>query len=194
MNQYDEQLERLISRRLDDMLTPAEALELDKRLLRDPKARQLFESTRVVNELAAECIDQVSTTPRVTPHVIMKQPRRRRSWLAAIPIAAAACAAVVVWVFRNPEIRDLRQSDLTIARRDIVPEGSAPMVGNSDPSFRLADFDGALPRQNGRRLDYYGVVDDDTDSIYLLTVERRRTAKPQVDRSTEAVRLVWGDM
>jgi hypothetical protein len=94
MNPASEQLERLISRYLDDECTPGQRRQLRAALRSDPAAEALF--------------DEYSTLDREVGHALrhamgrtlsLHAPRPRWSRIGRVfAVAAAACLAVMVWL------------------------------------------------------------------------------------------------
>ncbi|MCH7840741.1 MAG: hypothetical protein IID38_10975, partial [Planctomycetes bacterium] len=103
MTNANDDMERLISRRLDGELTEDENLELDRELLRNPQAHRLMEEVRQMNERAGAALSQV-IGDRVTaldPSSIPGRDEttrllRHRPWRWLIPGAIAAALAALV--------------------------------------------------------------------------------------------------
>ena len=122
---------------------------------------------------------------------------------------AAACLALLLArpMFSHPE----PQTDLiaqagsetkvpdgaqaaVIATDDIVPAERPLFADNARNGGRLIPL-----RQLGTRVDYYGVLDEETDKLYLLQVKQQTTARrrgrlDQRRSSPGGVRLASGEM
>jgi anti-sigma factor RsiW len=100
MTPVDEQLERLISRRLDGELSEAEQAEFEQMLAREPGARRLYETQVRIDSAARDALRTAlpgGSPTRVEPMPAAAPAGRRlpRGWWAA-PLALAACLAAVV--------------------------------------------------------------------------------------------------
>lgn len=92
MNDAQSQLERLISRFLDDEATRAERRELKAALRNDPCAEALFEETAALDREAGYALR------RATGRTIVMS-RRTPMWLRVlVPLAAAACLGLLAWL------------------------------------------------------------------------------------------------
>jgi anti-sigma factor RsiW len=177
--QKKDNLERAISRRLDGELTEAEALALDKRLIRDPEARALAEAMGGDDALVGAALRDVLSggpTGRSAELGDRAAWQGRRRWVRwRVPLAVAAGIAVMlgaasVFVVRDASGGPARRSRLVEAR---VPHGApgaetpaaAPAVSVVPVARDIASKTGVEP---GRQL--YGVVGDDGRTVYLLEV------------------------
>lgn len=95
MRPESENLERLISRFLDNEATPNQRRTLDDSLARDPGARALFEDITALDREAAAALHSALDRPRLisNPRIIRL---RLSNWLVAAAAAAACVAAVVL--------------------------------------------------------------------------------------------------
>ncbi len=211
MTRSDDLLERLISRKLDGELTRDESLELDKCLIRDPAARQSLEESQRIDHLTEALLDEVCA---VRDEVLLPASgqivaRRRMRWFGAIPAAAAACVALFfMWPMfsSSPKSADpivkwddtewlLTENDPQTALPDPTPlESGARLASYSDRPAKLRPL-----REHGTRLDYYGVLDPETQKLYLLEVKhqtstRRPNQLRQRGASQGGVRLASGEM
>ena len=210
MSESNERLEHLIGRKLDGELPADESLELDKCLIRDPAARKCLEDSEKIDVLAASFLTEVCgefDQSAADVQVATVQPRRRWRWVGTLPPAAAACLAMLfMWpaLFSgpaddSPNVVQLPQPDASspvprISSRPVHPLTSARLAGSRERS------EPPVPRwQSGRQVDVYGVLDEATDKLYLLEVERMTSAqrRNQMRRGTPGAggaRLVSGEM
>ncbi len=94
MSNPSEQLERLISRYLDDEITPAQQRELNAMLRRDPAAEELFEQSVALDREMRYALRRAAGRP-------IHRVRRLRGWERVVQlggVAAAACLALVLWL------------------------------------------------------------------------------------------------
>ena len=211
MNTADDHLERLISRKLDGELSADESLELDKHLIRDPSARQLLEESERIDELARVFLGEVCAEHEERLHFTPadREPTRRRRWIVTVPAVAAACLALLfAWPMfspTEPEGNAIVDGGPLPGVRVEAPPGTVP---NDPPDVlsrpalaRSADRLGGLRplREMGTRLDYYGVLDEGTNELFLLEVRHQTTAqrRGRLDRrgsSGSGVRLASSEM
>jgi hypothetical protein len=121
--------------------------------------------------------------PAAAQVALGRVPARRRSrlWLGLIPAAAAACVAL--WL-ALPGV-GLRQdrgqwpADGEIADRPAttLTPVDADFLGDP-PASRLANWSGPAPsRERGTRVNYYGVLDESREKLYLLEIKRTTTTE-----------------
>ncbi len=184
MRRSDDHVEHLISRKLDGELTDDESLDLDKFLIRDPAARQSLEESERIDCMTAALLDEVCAVPDevLLPEVNQTSTRHPMRWFGAFPAAAAACVALFfMWPMFSPLPPD--SDDPTAdSRVASAPVERDPFAGAVDPaprktSARLAshpDQPAKLRplREHSTRLNYYGVLDPETQKLYLLEVKR----------------------
>lgn len=211
MNTADDHLERLISRKLDGELSADESLELDKHLIRDPSAQQLFEESERIDELARVFLGEVCAESEERVHVAAsaQEPTRRRRWIGVVPAIAAACLALfIAWPMFSPTEPEqdtiVDGGPLPGARPEAPPATVPNEVPDvlSRPALARSDdrFGGLRPlRETGTRLDYYGVLDEKTNELFLLEVRHQTTAqrRGRFDRrglSGSGVRLASSEM
>ncbi|MCB9850552.1 MAG: hypothetical protein H6817_07590 [Phycisphaerales bacterium] len=139
MTHVNEQLERLISRRLDGELTADEQLELDRELLRNPAARQMLEQYAAIDTLAAEVLRDCAArrqAPRLVVPAPESQPAASRPaahhrggrWML-VGSALAACLALVVFL-QTPPARDANlQSPTPVSNNSLA--NNVKHTGNS---------------------------------------------------------------
>ena len=105
MSLSQEQLERLINRRLDSAITPAEEIELAAELDRNPAAQRLLDDYAQLARLSAESLEAAwgesqevaLILPPQTGSPVQPQPRYHRAWWA-MPAAVAAALVAMVWL------------------------------------------------------------------------------------------------
>ncbi len=162
MSKRDERLEHLINRKLDQALTAEESYELDKRLIRDPQVRRQLEEMQQVDLWSAELLNAVCHSgPPAAVARISARPQGRRWWRLLAPAAAAVAACLILGIAWLGSGRGLDGR-----------AGITPPVMESPPTdwMRLVDT-GSPVRERGTVLDYYGVLDDKEDALYLLEVK-----------------------
>ncbi len=210
MTRSDDHLERLINRKLDGELTQDESLELDKCLIRDPATRQSLEESERIDRLTAALLEEVCAVQDevLLPATSRTVARRRMSWFGAFPAAAAACVALFfMWQMfssSSPSPDDASREALEQMPGDVEPliltkdsdqpEPEAMLAGYSDTPTKLRPL-----REHGTRLNYYGVLDPETQKLYLLEVKHETgTQRPNQLRQRGlgqgGVRLASGEM
>lgn len=94
MSETSDQLERLISRFLDDECSPGERRELNAALRSDPNARALYEETAALDR-------EVGHAMRAALGRTLKPQTTRGVWPRigrVVALAAAACLVLMVWL------------------------------------------------------------------------------------------------
>lgn len=187
MTNPNDDMERLISRRLDGELTEDEDLELDRELLRNPQAHRLMEEVRQMNELAGAALSQVIgdrvtalDTPSSPGRHETRRPLRHRPWRWLIPGAIAAALAALV--IPRPELGRVEPPVATTSEPLMSHQPLAaqphPLMAQPQPGQRSDLFRNVhLPttrRDAGR--DIFGVIGDD-GNIYWIEVDRIRTIR-----------------
>ncbi len=185
MSLSQEQLERLINRRLDSALSSAEEIELAAELARNPAARRLFEDYAQLDRLSAESLEAAwgdpcevaFGLPPQTGSPAAQRPRYHRAWWA-MPAAVAAALVAMVWLTPEPRPGEVvSQLPQTQPNANVVPVARAVSTYAGQ---------GAVPRLGieSRTVDrdYFWVVGND-GRIYLI--ER------QVDRVLERPAQQW---
>ncbi len=206
MTRPDDNLERLISRKLDGELTEDDSLELDKCLIRDPAARQSLEESERIDHLTAALLEEVCSVKDeiLLPATGRTVARRRMRWFGAFPAAAAACIALFfMWPTFSPPPSGSNDNRAGTGIA-LAPVESDPTELPSDSSPILAGYaekpTGLRPlREHGTRLNYYGVLDPETQKLYLLEVKHQTsTQRPNQLRQRGlgqgGVRLASGEM
>ena len=188
MTKSHDHLERLISRKLDGELTRDESLELDKCLIRDPAARKSLEESERIDRLTEALLDEVCAVRYevLLPASGQTVARRRMRWFGAIPAAAAACVALFfMWPMfstPSPSPRDVGDERIAQAPLDVEPSIGVKDSDQPKPDALLAshpDRPAKLRplREHGTRLDYYGVLDPETQKLYLLEVKHQTSTQ-----------------
>jgi len=175
MTEIDERVERLIVRRIDGELTPAEQDELNAILLRSAEARRMLSDCEQNDGLASEVIDAVAERRWPSGDASMRTRRFdaivSRIGLVAGLAAAAAIAIVTIVPWRTePVSRDSQSSVPT----DVAQAGRVVPV-QDDLVYTSAE----LPYRGERRIDrdYIGVMDDSRDSMLIFQIDRTRTIR-----------------
>ena len=187
MTNANDDMERLISRRLDGELTEDENLELDRELLRNPQAHRLMEEVRQMNERAGAALSQVigNRETALDPSSIPDRDEttrrlRHHPWRWLIPGAIAAALAALV--IPRPELGRVDPPVATTSAPSMSHQPLAaqphPLMAQPQPGQRGDLFRNVhLPttrRDAGR--DIFGVVGDD-GNIYWIEVDRVRTIR-----------------
>jgi hypothetical protein len=192
MTRPDDHLERLINRKLDGELTEDDSLELDKCLIRDPATRQSLEESERIDRLTAALLEEVcAVQDEVTPPSDNRTvARRRMRWFGALPAAAAACVALFfMWPMFSPSSQDLPDSGGARAAHvpaDVTLPIVAPDPDPQYPAAKLASYPDRPAklrplREHGTRLNYYGVLDPETQKLYMLEV-KHQTSTQRLDQ------------
>lgn len=192
MTNTSDDMERLISRRLDGELTEDENLELDRELLRNPQAHRLMEEHRQMNELASAALSQV-ICDRVTAVDPSSIPGRNETtrhprhgpwrWLVPGAIAAALAALVIP----RPELSRVDPPIVTTSAPSmshqplaaqphpltVQPQPLMAQPGQRGDLFRNVNL--PTTRRDASR-NIFGVVGDD-GNIYWIEVDRVRTIR-----------------
>lgn len=195
MDEHTRKTEIDILRSLDGELNDDEQLALNRELIRNPQAQQLYDSYRRLDAMTGAVLEDL-IPDRVTPFdpatlpsrvaVVAKRSSRRGWWLIPGAIAAALLAVVVNRV-NLPEASTQPAGSARTA-------GSARPVGEVMPSqpFAGPTWPGPAarpeslmrnvsmtPQRRTRRdidRDILGIMGDD-GRIYLIEVKRTRTLK-----------------
>ena len=202
MQSDDNHFERLINRRLDGELSADESLQLDKCLIRDPSTRQCLEESQRIDELSATVVNEICNDGGDYTSVAVKaaRPRGRLRWIGVFPAVAAACLALIfVWPTSSPtnpahDVADDVERTPIVAQGPILPLPRRSFATNAEAPNGLKPL-----REMGTRLDYYGVLDEKTNELYLLEVRHHTTAqrRNQANRpgfARSGARLASGEM
>jgi anti-sigma factor RsiW len=185
MSNVSEQLERLIVRRLDGELSPEEELELDRELIRDPAARELYERYAALDAMAARVLGRVAT-PRV-PDAALAAPASAaasasrehvRAWWMIAGSAIAAGLAIIV-LLKTPLTPTATQEPKAVTNR--AEDAWSPTVAAPIPVLAPSGKDvgvwrvpaNAVPPQVDRAVKRNLIVVPGGDgSYYLLNLEQ----------------------
>jgi anti-sigma factor RsiW len=180
----DERTERLISRKLDGELSESDALELDRALIRSPEARRMLEDYERSERQASQALHGAFADSRHADERAATwagtAAARRRVWPGAARIAAAAMIAIVMGgLSASWFVPRLGNRASIIANR---PEESPPQRADRDMGdIILTPVSARGPQLAHDRIlrDVFVVVDEDTDNLYLLEMDRtQRTLSP----------------
>jgi len=192
MSHDREQLERLVGRALDGELTAEQRAELDRELLSNPAARELYDACSAIDALAADVIRESTSRrlPRLVcpaPAVQRKAPISRRSaWMLA-GSALAACLALVVFL-KTPAAP--RRDDPVVAENagavNTLPASQnhgniRPRIGAPGEAGVWQVVDQPAPqidRTTDRNLLF---LQDEQGNIYLLNVDLIREVESNRD-------------
>ena len=160
----DERTEQLINRRLDGELLPGEQLELDKRLIRSPEARAMLEDYQRFDVMARESLEAVSSVSSAKESLAQPVWHRRLAGVTRTAIAAA----VVLAVFSSTWLAPRSNRKATTA----PPMVAALPIAPRPP---LTSIEG--PRHEKQRVhkDVLGVVDQETQNVYVLEMDQQQT-------------------
>ncbi len=180
MSNMNEDIEKLMNRALDGVLSEEEELSLNRELIRNPEARRLMAEYRAVDELSVAALNDVvageapvfdaTTWARSDSWKQNTRPRRTWFWLAPGAIAAALLAMVV----GRPTPKNVERSPIVQVPATPTFNGLAGLR-NLPESRNLMHSVGSTPaihRNTGREI--IGVEGDD-GNLYWIEVERTRT-------------------
>lgn len=204
MSLNTEQLERLITRRLDGEITDVERRILDRELAESAEARQLFDEYRGMDVRAHAAIQAVCEPPPATlpfrqdqagQNQNQRSTSRRSIWLKAIPGLLAAAAAVAFFV--TPTRRIANDAPVVVTPQakpplDIVAHDPRkaydPHLSPLEQANRIADGGNAQlidyverpaiqprNRRQSQTRDWIGIMNEKGDQVYLLEQNHRRT-------------------
>ena len=177
MAHVDNDIERLIVRSLDGELSEDEQLQLNRELIRNPKAQRLMEQYKQIDELAGAALhhvlagDRIPLDPAALPDREQLQPavRYHRGWWLVPGAIAAALLAIVVAQFSATPTTERRLADLNGgAANTVVPLSDHVRY----PAGIMRNAGTAVRRSTGR--DVFGVVGED-GSIYWIEVDSTKT-------------------
>lgn len=201
MRDVSEHIERLITRKLDGEITADESLELDRELIRSPRARALFDEYQRLDQLAGACIrSTIGQRSADAPVLVIGGPpapatvaHRRHAWMWVAAAMAACLALVVIWNTPNGPGLSGRVADngmdATAPRLNGQlgprPQVGMPRVGvpgNDVGVYRTAD---TLPPPVDRVTDVGMIlVPAEDGAFYLLPVEHTREFIHRGNRET----------
>lgn len=180
----DERTELLINRKLDERLTDEERLELDKRLIRCPEARAMLADlerideaavTALASELGPPANESVAANgaasmagwrPPAMAGARSARQGRYRFWAMLAASGALAAAVTLVVLLHGSGVVPVEQG----------PAGDSQMVeaatGDTGTSGTIGPRQGPADVQLVGQ-DVFGVFDADSQSLYLLELDRR---------------------
>lgn len=187
----DERTEHLITRRLDGELAEGESLELDKQLIRSTEAREAFEETQRIEALAAATLHTLlhDKAPSIKPADRLPArpggvPWTRRLLDGLIGVAAAVLLILIgssLLPGTAPQDRPGAEQPRGLQLADQLPSPPGPGPAPQYREYRVADPPAAAdliagPRWQHERIDreVIGVVDPETQSVYLLELQTAR--------------------
>lgn len=192
MNPVDPKIERLIVRQLDGEITEAEQLELNRELLRNPTAHQLWEEYRTLDATAGEVLQgllgdrHASFDPTTIPAPLTATRPQfvRRHWLL---LTGAVAAAILALAIPRPVVTTNNQPGGFVEKTEtqpiLVDNAQRPRSVNADRLMRNVSMP-SVQRESGT--DVFGVMDKD-GNVYWIEVERTRTLRrPVKDRAGRA--------
>lgn len=197
MSPVNARIEQLIVRRLDGELTDDERLELDRALMRDPKARRLLQESERIDALAGAALtaaverdgqDDTGGLSYVAPAAARRS--YSRVWWAMPAAVAAAVALGAILLPQRTETPTLVQVDSITTQPSEIEHRPRTLRNNADAGLRQASYrPPGVERAVQQNLLY--VVGDD-GRIYVIDQQRIRT-KRQPTRATN-IRQVSGDL
>jgi hypothetical protein len=176
VNDPTRELERLISRFLDDEASGAERRELRAILRRDPAAEALFEETAALDRELGRALR------RALRRQIVLHPARR-PWAAlgrAAAVAAAACLAVVVWwqaPLRQPPSVSGFDPPRYVGSSWFAPPAPQAAPAELGDSMTVLPAAAAVPHQRVRsaRRDWILIPGDRPGEVLVIEVQRTQT-------------------
>jgi len=196
MSLNTEQLERLITRKLDGEITDVERGILDRELAENAGARRLFDDYRAL-DLRAHAAVQTFCEPVPATIPFRRQPIHRSIWFKTVPGLLAIAAAVAFFIAPTRRIENDKVAPAPVDPQarpplDIVAhdprQAYDPHLSPLEQSNRLAEGGDAqlidyvdrpviLPRNRRNRLtrNWIGLVNDKGDQVYLLEQRHRQT-------------------
>jgi anti-sigma factor RsiW len=193
MSNVDENIERLIVRRLDGELTEDERVELDRALLRSPEARALLEEYERIDASASAALASslaADGEPSVSFPRIAAPPARKgysRAWWALPAAVAAAIAVLVTFIGPRPKGPELVTEFSGNGSEQVTPPPQIPVAPEGLAPVRQAGYGSDVDRSTDRDLLYILGTDG---NVYVIEQEWVRTAR--TPRS--GVRQASGDL
>ncbi|MBL8880170.1 MAG: hypothetical protein JNG88_13715 [Phycisphaerales bacterium] len=164
MDDREFQIERLISRMLDDEATVSERREFDVVARSDPRAAALFEESRSLDREFG-----VALRAAMGRSVPLRRAQRWRAALRVIGVAAAACLALFAWKQPARPPSDGRQPQA--ASSWFGPDDA--QADRFDPRSRLYD----APIEQRRKVDSEWIVipAENPGEFMVISVDRIKT-------------------
>jgi len=163
----DLRTEQLITRKLDGELAEGESLELNKQLIRSPEARSIMEEYELIGSLATTTLQKLLDQPRTHHSSPMTHHLRRPR---GIQWATSAAAAIIIAAV-------LLQTPRSASGPRIEPNNGTAVLAGTSPIEDNAINAVQGPRHENERIhrDVIGVVDNETQSVYLLEMDQQQT-------------------
>ena len=195
MKHAEDNMEHLVSRSLDGMLSEEEQLELNRELIRCPEARRLMEASQEVDRLASQALRKsVAQSPfamdfdALPAQTVQRQPRRA-VWVWRLMPGAVAAAIMALVFARGPfgsEAGKTQPIAISPSAKNLIARSpteqrlpqivSAPDVRSaSDAPMRTVGSNRPAVKRNVGR-DVFGVVGED-GNLYWIEVDRSRTVR-----------------
>ena len=177
MNDSTNEIERLISRFLDDEASGAERRELRAALKRDPEADALFEETSALDRELGR------TMRRARRRQVVLHPVRR-SWGSlgrAGAVAAAACLAIVAWwqapLRTNTGGPSSGQTQLAGSSWFTAPATPLPALGDAGDSLAVLPAAAGVPheRLQSAQRDWILIPSDRPGEVLVIEVQRTQS-------------------
>lgn len=185
----DERIEQLINRRLDGALTEDESLELDRELIRSPETRRAFEDSQRIDVLtcetlnalldAGECRHYPASDGQVSPAARWITRRRLDGVIgvaAAVLLIMAGTSVLPQFGGGNSLTNRHGGGDRNLAGTGPTMTNSAGPVSAWPAEYTPVIDNTDVPRRQHQRIDQdvIAVVDPQTQTVYLLEIERSR--------------------
>ena len=165
MNRPNEQLERLISRILDEEATAGERRELNSRLRHDPQAAALFEEERALDREFKVALHHAMGHAIVKRHPRPVWERTARN----LVLAAAACLTLLFW---STPTRQTTPADLQTASQSWF---QAPSLGTDTLTTDPAALEPAVTPQRDTNADWIVIPSDTPGEFLVIEVNRVKT-------------------
>jgi len=175
----DDRTEHLITRRLDGEITEDESLELDKQLIRSPEARGCLAEQERIDALAGQTLRAILAPDASQPVPQAESAgwpgQANRWWRYLRPVAAVAAAVTLAVLVGTLPISRSRPDKAPAPLADNSP-GAGGQSTSQVPVIPANSGWSNLPQAGQHKL--LGVFDDETQSLYLLEMNRRSSASP----------------
>ncbi len=167
----DENIERLISRKLDGVLADSESVELDRAVLRSPEVRAALDAAARIDELARRALRDGIATPHAAPAVPPElSTDRLRRWHRSVAAGLLAAAASVILATGWQTLRPNGDAGVRTDAHTALDTG-ASAAGAAAPPFPAGKGWAERYAEVVNR-EVLGVYDDKTRSLYLLEIDR----------------------
>ncbi|GMV95731.1 MAG: hypothetical protein HRF43_05025 [Phycisphaerae bacterium] len=177
----DERGELLLTRRLDGELNPGESLELDKLLIRSPEARRAYERSLEIEALAGRALRRVLEDRPALPQAALVTAKDRPAWRRWAGYGAGLAAAVMLTLAGGPLMSSFQPRNDPGPTRAGLGGYTEPAFAPPEITYRNVEPEAILgvvrgPREYRRRIDHdvIGIVDPETQAVYLLEAQTTR--------------------